>query len=69
MSHKYYTHLFIGTPASVVKRGAQCVYITYSSVTAQMDRSQTEVIEEKRWRSRAQRYKRFLSFGPSPQTS
>lgn len=41
-----HTHLFIAAPATVVKREAQCVYVTYSSVRAWMDGSQTEVKEQ-----------------------
>lgn len=43
-----HTHLFIAAPATVVKREAQSVYVTYSSVRAWMDGSQTEVKEQER---------------------
>lgn len=70
-----HTHLFIAAPATVVKREAQCVYVTYSSVRAWMDGSQTEVKEQEREMQRskkqrnrccanveAQRYKRVFFF-------
>lgn len=36
------SYVFIVGPATVVWRGTECIYITYSSVTAWMGGSQTE---------------------------
>lgn len=76
-SLKYDTHtyLFIAAPAAVVWRGTVCVYLTYSSVRAWTDGSQTEVRGKEGLRSKkqwnrccanlaAQRWKRFFSLLP-----